>query len=141
MADALDQKGLEAAVNAFNKANLNPVMVECRRCNGRGYHHGFGERGEDPDWCSDCGGGGYELAKGEEDRPIADAIRAYLSTVIPVVQAETRRQALEEAAKVADDPWASAPHEWATAEEICEGIAAEIRALIDQPITEGGKDG
>lgn len=30
----------------------------CKRCRGRGYHHGFGERGLDPDWCLDCGGSG-----------------------------------------------------------------------------------
>lgn len=31
-------------------------MVECKRCDGRGYHHGFGEHGHDPDWCEVCGG-------------------------------------------------------------------------------------
>lgn len=32
----------------------------CRRCKGRGYHHGFGEHGWDPDWCEHCGGARYE---------------------------------------------------------------------------------
>lgn len=31
-------------------------MVMCKRCDGRGYHHGFGENGYDPDWCVECGG-------------------------------------------------------------------------------------
>lgn len=31
--------------------------AKCPRCDGRGYHHGFGEHGHDPDWCSECGGG------------------------------------------------------------------------------------
>jgi len=30
----------------------------CPQCNGAGYHHGFGERGMDPDWCTLCGGPG-----------------------------------------------------------------------------------
>ena len=34
----------------------------CKRCEGRGYHHGFGERGWDPDWCVRCGGPGYETS-------------------------------------------------------------------------------
>jgi DnaJ-class molecular chaperone len=33
--------------------------VKCPRCNGRGYHHGFGERGHDPDWCEQCDGAQY----------------------------------------------------------------------------------
>jgi len=33
---------------------------ECPQCYGRGYHHGFGELGHDPDWCSMCGGPGTE---------------------------------------------------------------------------------
>lgn len=32
----------------------------CKRCMGRGYHHGFGENGHNPDWCSECGGQGIE---------------------------------------------------------------------------------
>lgn len=35
------------------------VLVQCPKCEGRGYHHGFGEFGRDPDWCADCGGPGY----------------------------------------------------------------------------------
>jgi len=30
----------------------------CPRCKGKGYHHGFGEHGYDPDWCESCGGPG-----------------------------------------------------------------------------------
>jgi hypothetical protein len=32
----------------------------CRRCDGRGFHHGFGENGADPDWCVKCGGPGFD---------------------------------------------------------------------------------
>lgn len=32
----------------------------CRKCKGKGYHHGFGENGCDPDWCTRCGGPGSE---------------------------------------------------------------------------------
>jgi hypothetical protein len=28
----------------------------CQKCNGKGYHHGFGTDGHDPDWCEECGG-------------------------------------------------------------------------------------
>ena len=35
------------------------VMVECPKCKGKGYHHGFGEHGHDPDWCLLCGGPGW----------------------------------------------------------------------------------
>lgn len=32
------------------------VIEDCDRCQGRGYHRGFGETGHDPDWCESCGG-------------------------------------------------------------------------------------
>lgn len=38
----------------------SPEFKPCPRCNGKGYHHGFGEQGADPDWCLDCGGPGEE---------------------------------------------------------------------------------
>lgn len=36
------------------------MMAEypCPRCGGKGYHHGFGDDGIDPDWCTLCGGPG-----------------------------------------------------------------------------------
>jgi hypothetical protein len=39
----------------------------CVRCKGRGYHHGFGDGGHDPDWCVDCGGAGRWVHMNEED--------------------------------------------------------------------------
>lgn len=38
----------------------SPEFIPCPRCQGKGYHHGFGERGADPDWCLDCGGPGEQ---------------------------------------------------------------------------------
>jgi hypothetical protein len=38
----------------------DPQFMPCPRCWGKGYHHGFGEHGHDPDWCEDCGGPGEE---------------------------------------------------------------------------------
>lgn len=35
---------------------IETEMMPCKRCNGYGYHHGFGEHGHDPDWCETCGG-------------------------------------------------------------------------------------
>lgn len=45
---------VEAAYKAFCDACNE--MIECPGCNGKGYHHGFGEHGHDPDWCLNCGG-------------------------------------------------------------------------------------
>lgn len=67
-----------AALAAFNKAINEPVMLKCERCDGRGYHHGFGETGHDPDWCADCGGNQYNIAPGEEERAMHLAIEAAL---------------------------------------------------------------
>ena len=36
----------------------SPQFEPCPRCQGKGYHHGFGEDGHDPDWCLHCGGPG-----------------------------------------------------------------------------------
>lgn len=41
------------------EAGARPDKV-CQRCAGKGYHHGFGEDGHDPDWCEKCGGAGAE---------------------------------------------------------------------------------
>lgn len=38
----------------------DPQFNPCPRCSGKGYHHGFGKGGVDPDWCIDCGGPGQE---------------------------------------------------------------------------------
>lgn len=40
--------------------NADPTFEPCPRCHGKGYHHGFGEKGADPDWCLDCGGPGEQ---------------------------------------------------------------------------------
>lgn len=46
-------KAMSAFTNAINSTG------PCSRCEGRGYHHGFGEHGHDPDWCEVCGGSGF----------------------------------------------------------------------------------
>lgn len=70
---------VDVAIAAFDAASSEPRLIECKRCSGKGYHHGFGEHGHDPDWCEDCGGGGFGLADGEERRPIIAALEAALS--------------------------------------------------------------
>jgi hypothetical protein len=40
------------------KLQEDAEFVPCPKCNGKGYHHGFGEHGHDPDWCEMCGGPG-----------------------------------------------------------------------------------
>ena len=51
----------------------------CRRCEGQGYHHGFGEHGHDPDWCEVCGGSGFDQ-KYDEVTAMQMAITAALKT-------------------------------------------------------------
>jgi hypothetical protein len=64
------------ALSAFNKMINEPIMLKCERCDGRGYHHGFGENGHDPDWCEVCGGGQYVVMPGEEERAMRAALEA-----------------------------------------------------------------
>lgn len=70
---------IEAALSAFNKAVNDPIMENCQRCDGKGYHYGFGETGHDPDWCNDCGGGGVNVRPGEEERAMRAALEAALA--------------------------------------------------------------
>lgn len=72
------EAAVDAAKKAYAEAESAPNLVHCERCKGTGYHHGFGEDGHDPDWCRDCGGGGFALAAGEEDRPLRSALAAAL---------------------------------------------------------------
>ena len=62
-------------IEAALKAN-EIDMVPCDRCDGRGYHHGFGEHGHDPDWCVKCDGA-QTVHSGVEP---PDAILAALSS-------------------------------------------------------------
>lgn len=65
---------IEAALEAFNAVVNAPQMVPCPKCEGRGYHHGFGEDGASPDWCTDCGGNQYNVVPGEELRAMTAAL-------------------------------------------------------------------
>jgi len=71
------EEDVQGAVDAYNKAEANPVMKKCTRCDGKGYHHGFGEHGHDPDWCENCGGGEWELA--DEHQSIRAALSAFVA--------------------------------------------------------------
>lgn len=57
-----------------------PEFVTCRRCNGLGYHHGFGEDGADPDWCEECGGPG-EYVHPDGDVSPDDLLREALAAI------------------------------------------------------------
>jgi hypothetical protein len=52
------QADLSQRVRRYLQLQESPEFKPCPRCNGKGYHHGFGEHGHDPDWCEDCGGPG-----------------------------------------------------------------------------------
>lgn len=60
---------LAAALDAAEAA-----IKPCPRCGGKGYHHGFGEDGHDPDWCADCGGSQFAMVC----ETTADRVRAIL---------------------------------------------------------------
>jgi hypothetical protein len=81
MSGIVTDEMVDRAMVAFDAASSEPRLIECKRCSGKGYHHGFGEHGQDPDWCEDCGGGGFGLADGEERRPIIEALEAALALV------------------------------------------------------------
>lgn len=74
VSDAMVQK----ALSAYEKASEAPCMIDCTRCEGLGYHHGFGEDGVSPDWCDECGGTGRYEAPGEFERCIRIALEAAL---------------------------------------------------------------
>lgn len=60
-----------------------PEFVDCPRCTGKGYHHGFGEHGHDPDWCEACGGPGEvvtEPGTWSPDDLLAEALAALHAT-------------------------------------------------------------
>jgi hypothetical protein len=54
----------------------------CARCDGKGYHLGFGEHGHDPDWCDVCGGPGY-VGVVDERAAMKAAIAAALAASPP----------------------------------------------------------
>lgn len=80
---ALDAKAFELALKAMNDTPVH--LVDCDRCKGKGFHHGFGEDGCDPDWCGDCGGGGCVPAEGEETRPLKLFLQTYLTATAPAL--------------------------------------------------------
>lgn len=82
----ISDETVAVALSAFNKMINEPIMLKCERCDGRGYHHGFGENGHDPDWCEVCGGGQYVVMPGEEER----AMRAALEAAFPASQSPNR---------------------------------------------------
>jgi hypothetical protein len=54
---------IEAGARAYGDklVGMCSETKACPRCLGRGYHHGFGEYGADPDWCEACGGPGHVM--------------------------------------------------------------------------------
>ena len=57
---------------------IETETMPCKRCNGYGYHHGFGEHGHDPDWCDQCQGPGFVMAHDATKTPeiLIAALRA-----------------------------------------------------------------
>jgi hypothetical protein len=53
--------------------NLNDCKP-CERCASKGYHHGFGEDGMDPDWCVVCGGCGFVSKFKNDSDAFSDAL-------------------------------------------------------------------
>jgi DnaJ-class molecular chaperone len=65
---ALEREVKVAALTKRLAAAQSEVIV-CDRCKGKGYHHGFGEDGYDPDWCEKCGGSGSWLKEQTQQVP------------------------------------------------------------------------
>lgn len=78
-ASVVTDEMVDRAMSRFQEAVNSMVM--CPRCNGVGYHHGFGEGGHDPDWCDSCGGSqsGPEFSDKEAMR---EALKAALSSAL-----------------------------------------------------------
>lgn len=74
---------LDMAVKFDEQAHWDDFMETCERCKGRGYHHGFGEDGHDPDWCIDCGGPGCALNNERIEAARAEWIAAQLRSELP----------------------------------------------------------
>jgi hypothetical protein len=74
----------------------NPEFIECPTCKGKGYHHGFGEGGVDPDWCSGCGGPGalphpdWDISPDDLLRLAVERLRG-LEHERAMIEADTRR--------------------------------------------------
>lgn len=72
-------RAIEAALAKFNEVINDPIMEPCPRCEAKGYHHGFGPGGVEPDWCENCGGNQYNIRPGEEKRAMESALSAALA--------------------------------------------------------------
>ncbi len=79
MTHPLPDKAVEAGLARFNEVINDPIMEPCAKCSGKGYHHGFGPGGVEPDWCTDCGGNQFNIRPGEELRAMQAAIETALA--------------------------------------------------------------
>jgi len=92
MTHPLPDKAVEAGLARFNEVINDPIMEPCAKCSGKGYHHGFGPGGVEPDWCTDCGGNQFNIRPGEELRAMQAAIETALAAeglcVVPAIPSE-----------------------------------------------------
>lgn len=80
---------MSASAKEVLKKTLTAIeseTVPCERCNGYGYHHGFGEHGHDPDWCVVCGGAQVVPAHDGEKAPeiLLAALSAAGFVIVPM---------------------------------------------------------
>lgn len=83
---AVTEAMVTAAMSAYDTVSADPVMIHCASCKGSGQV----AVGDSPDWCSSCGGGGFDLAPGEELRPMRAALEAALSAQAQAKPGEVR---------------------------------------------------
>lgn len=86
------------------------TMIACRRCNGTGHHHGFGEHGHDPDWCENCGGCQF-VPKYEDDK---DSMREALTAALAGRVVVPGWQPIETAPKDGTSIILASTHSWST---------------------------
>ncbi|MGB6084992.1 hypothetical protein [Parvibaculum sp.] len=146
MTSALDQKGLTTASETYFAESFKKTPTEAMAAAIRAYLSTVtpAEIAEVVEKLSDAICENYEKdGDGYYDTPLTYLLReaAALIERLAAEQAETRRLALEEAAKVVEARGPATQD--MTSTFICAALddaAAAIRALIDQPSTEGGKE-
>ena len=92
-ADPPALESLIARVKRSIQLQEDAEFVPCERCQGKGYHHGFGEGGVDPDWCERCGGPGEVYHPDFDTHDPVDVLKEALTALsAPAVSPEGWRR-------------------------------------------------
>jgi hypothetical protein len=120
---------LAERIRRYLQLNVEPEMVVCSTCAGKGYHHGFGEDGRDPDWCEACGGPGKVLHPDADVSP--DDLLRDAESALSEARAEITRLQAELAAQAAQHVVYRQAYREETQADV-EEYTAQINALRQQ---------